>query len=641
MPISDSCYSWAARKHWIVLGALLGGALLLFNISIDYDSLQFTTILIRKEKTYNDQRAAMLYENFQKALHESLLRPMIDNYGPDAPDIYFHPTILHSQFFRHHPSSSPYNATPANTSSSAKLRLHRRLQIAILKAQFSDGDSVVPFTWVSSGDSNAAAHGNLFQQSATVIMESLVQPLFASLNIVFRAKNYAYGSSQSAPEFALCQTAIYGTNIDILTWDYAMSDGDDSWRYELFTQRMGVHPTFPIQVDISPPRQDIYPNLPIFNLDYKLIRQLIPDSTPLDEDLTNLNTTVDSFPPGIQFFKCKGYLETGEPCAEYKWNTSFRCNATKQQTSWHPGWKDHMFKGYILASFLENALKEALEELLDLNSSRTAADANMSLPNMENAGNPSMTRDYLNYLIRIEETENEYFIQSLPPSAPTFLDVPTDVYSTIQRSRGMVCHTALVPAEARFEGIVQMQPFLIPLNDTLSNDTLPTTPKYVPRPRQQLGNYTHGGMYSPYERGYKSQADLPPPNPLDNATEFFLVATTFEKDLGLCIHQQQDFRDYFFIRKEDGWMTLFIPNDLEVEKYRRPGKSSSTDKDDQRKGIVVACLKFFVWNENPKDMIPWNLTSFSEDMNIVINGVLGKKNPAVAEADPEITFSIS
>jgi len=135
-----------------------------------------------------------------------------------------------------------------------------------------------------------------------------------------------------------------GTNLDMLVWEYAMSDGDERWMYDLYTQRAGVHPTFPILIDISRQRQDMNPYLPIFNLDYHTIGQMIPDSEILNdfnESISTRNETlIDISPPGIRYFKCKGHLEQGDLCGEYKWNTSYLCKAMRGQVSWHTGWKD-------------------------------------------------------------------------------------------------------------------------------------------------------------------------------------------------------------------------------------------------------------------------------------------------------------
>jgi len=227
-----------SRRTLIILGILSGVILLLsyswcqnrilrIFIATTDSTTQITehkkkSSFSKGNKNFSPQRASTLYHNFQSAFNESLVKPIIYNYGPNALKNYFHPSILNSQFFKSHPPVSS-NTKQQNISSAATIRLRRRLQIAILKAQLSnprrnkqsrdkqETEEGVLFTWATSGDSNAAGHGNLFTQSFTVVMETLMQPLFASLNIIFHAMNYGYGSSSSAPEFSLCQTAIYGS----------------------------------------------------------------------------------------------------------------------------------------------------------------------------------------------------------------------------------------------------------------------------------------------------------------------------------------------------------------------------------------------------------------------------------------------
>eukprot|EP00957_Ditylum_brightwellii_P062894 4772206-Ditylum_brightwellii.AAC.1 len=128
-------------------------------------------------------------------------------------------------------------------SEESKARFVRRIMMKILLAQQQNYyhpapgeeennyiDKLITFTWATGGDSAAAGHGNLFNQSYTAIMENTVRSSFASLGVKFVAKNYGIGGYGSGPELALCQE----------------SERFDQHRAMLWGERAGTHPTKPI-----------------------------------------------------------------------------------------------------------------------------------------------------------------------------------------------------------------------------------------------------------------------------------------------------------------------------------------------------------------------------------------------------------
>lgn len=72
-----------------------------------------------------------------------------------------------------------------------------------------------------------------------------------------------------------------------------------------------------------------------FNTDYmhSVILEAVPDMMGMTDDQIQLQ------PPLVQYFKCEGGIETGEPgCKIHKFNNTM-CESRKAKTSWHPGWK--------------------------------------------------------------------------------------------------------------------------------------------------------------------------------------------------------------------------------------------------------------------------------------------------------------
>jgi hypothetical protein len=111
--------------------------------------------------------------------------------------------------------------------------LKRKLTVKLLRAlnggpgggDTSDrsdrSDPRVPVTWVTSGNSIAAGHGNLLHESYTAVLERAVAPLFEALSLRFVGRNYGVSAAMSGANTALCMEAKLGTDVDLLLWDYS------------------------------------------------------------------------------------------------------------------------------------------------------------------------------------------------------------------------------------------------------------------------------------------------------------------------------------------------------------------------------------------------------------------------------------
>lgn len=99
-------------------------------------------------------------------------------------------------------------------------RVKRKVTMKVLQALQSRTPQ--SFVWATGGESLAAGHGNLFNQSYTAIMEAALQNVFGAAGLQFEGRNYAMGGIPSAPEPALCIEAIYGLDIDVLSWHFGL-----------------------------------------------------------------------------------------------------------------------------------------------------------------------------------------------------------------------------------------------------------------------------------------------------------------------------------------------------------------------------------------------------------------------------------
>merc|ERR1711862_537913 len=104
----------------------------------------------------------------------------------------------------------------------AKYRLIKGLQIKFLQANLLSEEEI-EFMWSTAGHSASAAHGNIFNESYTSLLQDTVYESFQAINLQFMSCNYAMGGMSSSPELSLCEQSVYGTTIDILLWDFGMT----------------------------------------------------------------------------------------------------------------------------------------------------------------------------------------------------------------------------------------------------------------------------------------------------------------------------------------------------------------------------------------------------------------------------------
>ena len=81
-----------------------------------------------------------------------------------------------------------------------------------------------------SGNSDAAGHGNFFGEQYTMVMADRAKDLFHSVGLDLVARPFGIGGATSAPEIAGCAKEIFGTDVDLITWDFSMTDGRWYWR---------------------------------------------------------------------------------------------------------------------------------------------------------------------------------------------------------------------------------------------------------------------------------------------------------------------------------------------------------------------------------------------------------------------------
>lgn len=203
------------------------------------------------------------------------------------------------------------------------------------------------FSFYGSGNSDAAGHGNFFGEQYTMVMRDRAADLFEGVGLNFVVRPYAGGRLTSAPEVAACAEEIFGTDVDMIAWDFAMTDGRWHWRLEFFAHRVNRLPNHPplllLQAGTDQVRQVItrymiQQGLTVMRQDEAYVmkrKHAFPDSRyRTGEELAEM-------PDLVRGFRCGYGLEFGPGCIENKFTKNSTCDNRPYQTNWHHGWYVH------------------------------------------------------------------------------------------------------------------------------------------------------------------------------------------------------------------------------------------------------------------------------------------------------------
>jgi hypothetical protein len=215
---------------------------------------------------------------------------------------------------------------------------------------------MIPLVWATGGNSVAAGHGNLYHESYTSVLEQVMTDAWAQLGVRWIARSYASSAAQSAPEAAFCSQALYGTDVDILVWDFSLTDGRHGvasyHKLEWFLTRAWIMPRDGAK-NVSPPlllalnvyddpgRLAVLHRLQDRGLTVLYARQAVLDQVvaEIPETSERSSDEIADMPRLVRKLKCRGTLEmVDEPnCLK---NDKFNpvCPKRLGQTKWHPGW---------------------------------------------------------------------------------------------------------------------------------------------------------------------------------------------------------------------------------------------------------------------------------------------------------------
>jgi hypothetical protein len=325
---------------------------------------------------------------------------------------------------------------------------------------------------------------------------------------------------------------------------YFQTDGDNYAAFALYFSHAGIHPNRPSAVALNlgskgtQPRKDILremeeQGMAAFYLDEAAETsafQAIPESFGKSEQ------EIDEMPPYIRNFKCDGQIEKGDPfCGKAKF-TGPVCDKRKFRTSWHPGWKWHALIGNIMALSLMDMLSEALKDLAAMPKYNPATLLKELKANEQ--------KDYETFQA---SAISSYSVQMLPTTGGDGIDL-----DVIFRRRPF-CRTARLPAESRYKGI---------MTDS-----------------DKKGVMT-------YDKGVGWQEAV---SQVSSSEQMPLVY--IENERQVCeLPLNQDYQDFWFIRQQDAWQSITLPNDKELAAYGSGEKLV---------GLVLVCHVSCSWGKCP------------------------------------------
>lgn len=209
--------------------------------------------------------------------------------------------------------------------------------------------------------------------------------------------------------------------------------------------------------------------------------------------------------------------------------------------------------GYFLIEMLITSLSE-IERILS---------AQASNKNVHHLGNQTKSinqhRDYfnkrniqslLNYLQSKDNQDKSLFHKTPPASHEwiTHTETLTQVSRNVLYRSHSICHTALLPSQTRYQGILT-ESYKDPNHETFD-----------------LG--TNKFYLRPVEDG-------------------ILPLVWDPNDRQKCEALEIDHKDFFFVRTDDDWVSAVVPNPSELQVYGTWGKTLS-----KREGLIMVCLRY-------------------------------------------------
>jgi len=427
--------------------------------------------------------------------------------------------------------------------------------------------------------------------------------------------------------------SVYGSDIDVLNWDFSLMDPVDHHRVQLWASRAGIHPTKPILFMLESSkvsgRFNRFSDLETDGMAAVLMNSRalgilhnrlprsnsIPDQDEIPASMdadADIGGEMNEIPFALEHFICDedGYVEGSiacdDPmkhgtcnaddesvCVKNKFNTRDKCVDAKYQSSWYPGWKTHLLRGHLLGQFLLNTMEDSILELHRLKRMQQDAEDD---PNVihgvptRKATHHEQWQVVYQALQFQEEVDRATFRNSNPVYDAWDMNNDRSLneigVNRLFRTNA-ICRTALLPSQERYEGILD-------------------------KSHKKATSYYEG-----YQKGF-SQFLLGTP-PIKGTT---MPLVYNANDRQACEHLEIDHKDFFLVREGDGWLSTTAPHNSEIEAY---GKNLNVE------GVIVVCLKLCPYGICPDESIGFG--TIQRNTNFIMMNINGQKVSNVTQVD--------
>jgi hypothetical protein len=357
---SSKIIIWECRNKIVIVLSLI---VISISVIIGYQIIGTSgTDSNGHSQQYYNNKLLQMQSKFQSAKLE-FIEQLKSNYGED----YYEKMFLNEK----NKTNGGDKFLKQSTNGTSNYRFLRKIKVKILQSlltydddnfsnssnsndSFSDSTDTkdtIQFVWATGGHSAAAGHGNFYHESYTGQLERVIRPVLEhSLGITFIGRNYAMGATSSANEIGICSKEIFGTDIDVLSWDYGMTDGYEFERAMLYFYRTAAYVKGLACITLNAgggnggfadsehmkitDYLDTNGLIALQSSDeiFSAAIDAIPDTFGLSDD------EISKMPPYIQNFKCENRIEEGDPyCKDAKYNLTY-CPTRSHMASWHPGW---------------------------------------------------------------------------------------------------------------------------------------------------------------------------------------------------------------------------------------------------------------------------------------------------------------
>ena len=525
--------------------------------------------------------------------HEKFNQQLQTQYGEYYEDIFYTKNKTQSRISR----GSILFESGNPKSNLSKLRFRRKLMMKLLEASaytYHDDDSATSttidtttffrdtkFVWATGGHSATAGHGNFYNESYTAYVQYALEGIFRSVDVELITRKYAMGGTAAGSELALCSKEIYGTDFDVLVWDFGMTDGNNYWKQGWYNYRANLLPKQnPIHLAYHAGKR----NSPRFTHADKLEKMgmaaIISDDDVISkaeeampDTLGMSDEKINALPEYVRNYKCGNEFEAGEPYCKSDKFRHVECADRKFQTSWHPGWKWHALMGYLASYYVIDVLYSAMDEL----------------------ATQLITNDAVKLYNILQDANNQDYdlfrSAAIPEHANILADIDdADFNGTHIISGPNYCHTTRLPAEIRFLGIL----------------TETTT---------QIGpsGYDKGiGVHKLLETVYTYDVNV---DANSSGGVQPMILSYDENDRQSCpISTNEDYKDFFYVGANTGWRQLILPNQFERNAYNSNVDGSSVSSP-LLHGYVAMCLTLCNWDVCPGNA--WGRTIVTQNSSLL------------------------